>query len=836
VGSSIGTHGLTENWYYINQNDSVFSLFGDTTAVLKFTFKVLASESPMYREMVININGNMTFSNADGGHTAFWVTSGGITHELRLKTIIKKSEGSGPYDQMKIYIEDHAQQSYNGTNSWIWANSVVNISNISFIHYSKVVNSGNLTHSSLSAVDLPSNAEKYRIHSIASKLNSITDEYSDDSTDAITHIFGVSTLAYRHYNIDVNNSGYSLTNWAPALDDTPIQFKGIITDIDLLDGGKGFTLQGGANTGGTQIEVRPDFDDLTKWFPYEPSITFTSSDIGSVSNVSVYRSTTETNSAQQDDLNYWVGSDFTAAVKQNPSTYLNVVWNDVIDVGLNTNSTTSMSFGSLAVGVECEMPIIQFGADTEFGDITNTNLVAPSPEFFVYNDSEHGSGIWGLTLQLSTDSSRYIVNNQEHFSVEASTLGSRISSISLIDPGYGYLGTALLSNATILPSVKFHELISYKDIENSHILTNPSDIISTGSTSDAQKQWDWSSAFNGGGSGSLQSFANDLVNITFVADTAPLISSSIAALNNVDIEVLWDGGADAGFTNFGSHFLETISPENINFIDWTTHKNKINTTINNSVENSGGVTESSTLNTWYNATTNDADHIFNWTIDSTSSLNGKQMSVVFTEDIIFKQKVNNLQGVIDPDTSNIWIESAGNAYQSTAVTLKSLDDIALGGPVGGNLADLIDFKFDYVEPDTDTLTLLANHVSELDPSQGTALTKYVTRNIKLKNSSNTLNIYLDTNKPSGTDIEVYYRTHTEDDLINKSNWILATPIGNGIPIQNNPEIYTEMEYVINNIVNQSNQFTVFAIKIVFKSNNSSVVPKIKDLRAIALDV
>ena len=838
-GTTIGGHSLTGNWDYINQNNEVsgqeFSLFEDTTAVLKFTFKVLSSETFEYREMVININGNMTFSAADGGHTTFSVTSGGATHVLKLKTIIKKSGGleSDTYDQMKIYIEDTAKQSYNGTYSWIWANSVVNISNISFIHFDKASNSGNLTHSSLSAAELPSNAERHRIHSIASKLDSITDEYSEASAAAITDIFGVSTLAYR-YQVDETNSGYSPTNWYSGLTNTPIQFKGIITDIDLLDGGKGFTLQGGANTGGTQIEVRPDFDDLIKWFPYDPSITFTSSDIGSVSNVSVYRSTTtETNSAQQDNLNYWVGSDFTAAVKQNPSTYLNVVWNDVIDVGLNTNSTTSMSFGSL--DVECEMPIIQFGADTEFGDITSTDLNTTKPEFFVYNDSEHGSGIWGLTLQLTTDSSKYIVNNQEHFSVDAETLGSRISSISLIDPGYGYLGTALLSNATMLSSVKFHELISYKDIENSHILTTPSNI--TSATTDAKKQWDWSTAFLG--TGSLAQSASDLVNITFVADTAPLISSSIAALNNVDIEVLWDGGADASFTNFGSHFLETISPENIDFIDWT-HKDKISATITNSVTNSGSGTESSTLNTWYNATDNlqssDNGHIFNWTIDSTSSLNGKQMSVVFTEDIIFKQKVNNLQGVIDPDTSSIWIESAGNAYQSTAVELKAIDDIALGGPAGIDLVDLIDLKFDYVEPDTDTLALLANHVSELDPSQGTALTKYVTRNIKLKNSSNTLNIYLDTNRPSGTDIEVYYRTHTEDDLINKSNWILATPIGNGIPIQNNPEIYTEMEYVIDNIVNLSNQFTVFAIKIVFKSNNSSVVPKVKDLRAIALDV
>jgi len=150
---------------------------------------------------------------------------------------------------------------------------------------------------------------------------------------------------------------------------------------------------------------------------------------------------------------------------------------------------------------------------------------------------------------------------------------------------------------------------------------------------------------------------------------------------------------------------------------------------------------------------------------------------------------------------------------------------------------------DYISPIIDlercSVTAIQNRINspgtnsifpETDPKNGEALAKYVTKNIKLKAESDTIRMYLDVNRPSFTDIEVYYRTHLEADKIDLQNWIKASPLLD-ISVSDSGE-YEEVEY---NIEVASN-FSIFAIKIVSKSTNTSRVPTCKDLRIIAAQV
>jgi len=108
------------------------------------------------------------------------------------------------------------------------------------------------------------------------------------------------------------------------------------------------------------------------------------------------------------------------------------------------------------------------------------------------------------------------------------------------------------------------------------------------------------------------------------------------------------------------------------------------------------------------------------------------------------------------------------------------------------------------------------------------LAKYLTKNIQLGNASDEIRLFIDVNRPSQTYVDVYYRSHTDIELIDSEDWILGTPL-EGIPYSDQDNSFHEVEF---NIV-PTELFSVFAIKIVLKSSNSSRIPVCRDLRAIA---
>jgi hypothetical protein len=86
------------------------------------------------------------------------------------------------------------------------------------------------------------------------------------------------------------------------------------------------------------------------------------------------------------------------------------------------------------------------------------------------------------------------------------------------------------------------------------------------------------------------------------------------------------------------------------------------------------------------------------------------------------------------------------------------------------------------------------------------------------------------NVPNEANVDVYYRTLVvgSNEQLNKVNYTLVQPVAAIVKSQD-PGLFNDVTYEIDNLP----LFTSAAIKIVFRSTNSSQVPSIKDLRVIA---
>jgi hypothetical protein len=121
-------------------------------------------------------------------------------------------------------------------------------------------------------------------------------------------------------------------------------------------------------------------------------------------------------------------------------------------------------------------------------------------------------------------------------------------------------------------------------------------------------------------------------------------------------------------------------------------------------------------------------------------------------------------------------------------------------------------------------------VDERANENGSAASKYVTRQINLQNPSKFLKIMFAANIPNEANVDVYYRTLVvgSNEPLSKVNYTQVQPVSAIVKSQD-PGVFNDVTYELDDLP----LFTSAAIKIVFRSTNSSQVPSIKDLRVIA---
>ena len=137
--------------------------------------------------------------------------------------------------------------------------------------------------------------------------------------------------------------------------------------------------------------------------------------------------------------------------------------------------------------------------------------------------------------------------------------------------------------------------------------------------------------------------------------------------------------------------------------------------------------------------------------------------------------------------------------------------------------------------------------NESNTAGGDATARYLTRRVNLKDGfdATDIQIFLTANRQSGSTISVYYKvlSQFDSDTFDNRPWEAMTESTNTNTVSASDEFgeYLELEfspvgantnYTSNSVTYDS--FKTYAIKIVMTSSNTTKVPLIKDLRAIAL--
>ena len=196
----------------------------------------------------------------------------------------------------------------------------------------------------------------------------------------------------------------------------------------------------------------------------------------------------------------------------------------------------------------------------------------------------------------------------------------------------------------------------------------------------------------------------------------------------------------------------------------------------------------------------------------------------------------------DGDHSNSQVSVGSNTFMAVNVVTGIVSNVV---PIGAGSG--------YLTTPTITLTdsgvtaAVANVVGEDSSKGGNINARYISRRVTLEDGfdASDLKVILNAYKPLGTGVHVYYKVKSEDDpqdFDNKSYVLMSqeTPssVQSGAEDDVKEFVYKTADEKINYTSDSVlyDKFKTFSVKIVLTSNNAVTVPKVRDVRAIALDV
>ena len=130
---------------------------------------------------------------------------------------------------------------------------------------------------------------------------------------------------------------------------------------------------------------------------------------------------------------------------------------------------------------------------------------------------------------------------------------------------------------------------------------------------------------------------------------------------------------------------------------------------------------------------------------------------------------------------------------------------------------------------TYTITNGINFVAEEAATGGSVHSKYITRQFDFINDSTSINLRVDVCKPVDATVSFYYKIKElgETEILSEQEFIKLTNVT--VPTSLSGEFY-EVEKQIDNL----SPFNALVFKVVFETTNTAQVPKIKNLRLIAM--
>lgn len=276
-------------------------------------------------------------------------------------------------------------------------------------------------------------------------------------------------------------------------------------------------------------------------------------------------------------------------------------------------------------------------------------------------------------------------------------------------------------------------------------------------------------------------------------------------------------------------------------------------------------------------------YTFNTTLAATATLRSGSNGVIASQGAIFNSYVPAVQTLLPNDVSlsasvltrtgksyadNRNTSSASNPKTATyeSITLNDLNvtttpKVILASDSDGSSTKSFTLKLDLGTSDTKVspvidlqrlaLTTFENivdkqdsaatsgynvpisFVNETDPTGGSSAAKHVTSVVVLEEQAVGLKILLGANRPSDADFNVYYKIGTTDEVLDDKNWILVNK-ETALAADNDGTIFRQYEYLVGGVGGTLAPFTQYQVKVVLNTTNSSYIPVIKDLRAIAL--
>lgn len=195
--------------------------------------------------------------------------------------------------------------------------------------------------------------------------------------------------------------------------------------------------------------------------------------------------------------------------------------------------------------------------------------------------------------------------------------------------------------------------------------------------------------------------------------------------------------------------------------------------------------------------------------------------------------------VVSGRISRAWVSTVGSGY-TTSPTINLFASAATSA--GGYLGNMC------VGSSANGASIIIN--GEDSKSGGPANVRYIMRKVTLKDGfdSGDLRVYLTANIPSGSNIYVYYKllSSADPDIFDNKNYQLMTQLDNTNYASINNQEYREITFApgINNTSNNNISYTsgstlftnfrTFGVKIVMSGTNTVNVPRIRDLRVIAV--
>jgi hypothetical protein len=216
-------------------------------------------------------------------------------------------------------------------------------------------------------------------------------------------------------------------------------------------------------------------------------------------------------------------------------------------------------------------------------------------------------------------------------------------------------------------------------------------------------------------------------------------------------------------------------------------------------------------------------------------------------------------GVIESSNFNIIASGSGYSNANTITITSSTGSGAVANLVVNGSGNVVainvtssgsgytdDFTISYYTHPTSPATIVLN--SEFDSSGGPCDAKYITKPITLADGfdAGDLRVFLSANKQGNSEVEVFYKILSGSDTTDfKDRGYLKMVCANPTTTPSSTEFdFREYEYrpsLTDNAITYTSEngvtydtFKTFAIKIVMTSNDTSIVPKVKDLRIIAL--